>query len=77
MPWLLYIFSDFLRLVMSLLLLNVTLREYLIRIAYCLFFIRTTISVWLSSKFGQIRPQTAEFAALERLKNQCIMLSTL
>ena len=43
MPWLLYIyayfFSDFLRLDMSLLLLTITLRGYLISIAYCLFFI--------------------------------------
>ena len=25
----------------------------------------------MSSKFGQIRPQTTELAALERLKNRC------
>ena len=29
----------------------------------------------MSSKFGQIRPWTAELAALEHLKNQCIMFS--
>ena len=28
----------------------------------------TYIRAWMSSKFGQIRPQTTEFAALERLK---------
>ena len=33
-----YCFSDFLRFDMSLLLLTVTLRGYLISIAYCLFF---------------------------------------
>ena len=31
----------------------------------------------MSSKLGQTRPQTAELAALERLKNRYIMLSTL
>ena len=31
--------------------------------------IRTTIRVGMSSKFGQIQPQTAELAALECLKN--------
>ena len=30
--------------------------------------IRTTISVRMSSKFGQIRPRTAKLAALESLK---------
>ena len=29
---------------------------------------RTTIKSWMSSKFGQIRPQTAELAALEHLE---------
>ena len=33
-----YFFSDFLRFGMSLLLLTVTMRGYLISIAYCLFF---------------------------------------
>ena len=31
--------------------------------------IRTTIRVRMSLKFGQIRPGTAELAALERLRN--------
>ena len=30
---------------------------------------RTTIKSWTSSKFDQIRPWTAELAALERLEN--------
>ena len=30
---------------------------------------RTTIMSWTSLKLGQIRPRTAELAALERLKN--------
>ena len=30
---------------------------------------RTTISLRMSSKFGQIPPGTAELAALERIKN--------
>ena len=34
------------------------------------------IRVRMSSKFGQIGPGTAELAALERLKNRCMMLST-
>ena len=38
--------------------------------------IGTTIRVWMSLKFGQIRPRTAELAALECLKNKCLMLST-
>ena len=29
---------------------------------------RTTIKSWMSSKFGQIGPRTAELAALERLE---------
>ena len=29
---------------------------------------RTIIMSWMSSHFGQIRPRTAELAALERLK---------
>ena len=34
---------------------------------------RTCLKVWISSNFGQIPPQPTELAALERLKNQCIM----
>ena len=30
---------------------------------------RTSINAWTSSKFDQIRPLTAELAALERLEN--------
>ena len=29
---------------------------------------RTTITSWMSSNFGQVRPQIAELAALERLE---------
>ena len=36
--------------------------------------IRTTIKAWMSSNFGQIPLPTTELAALERLKNSCIML---
>ena len=35
---------------------------------------RTCIKAWMSLNFGKIPPQTTELAALERLKNQCIML---
>ena len=28
----------------------------------------TCMSAWMSSKFGRIRPQTTELAALERMK---------
>ena len=50
---------------------------FLIRSSSFLQVIRTIIRVRMCSKFGQIRPQTLELAALEHLKNRCIMLSTL
>ena len=41
-------------------------------------FLRVTcMTAWMSSNFGQISPLTQELSALERLKNQCIMLCTL
>ena len=36
----------------------------------------TYIRAWMSSKFGQIRSGTTEFAALEQLKNQCCPFSS-
>ena len=38
----------------------------------------TYIRAWMSSKFGQIRPQTTELAALERQKksHRLIMVKT-
>ena len=47
----------------------------LIRSSSFLQVIRTTI--WMSFKFGQIRPWTAVLSVLEHLKNRCIMLSLL
>ena len=35
---------------------------------------RTCIKAWMSLNFGKIPTQTMELAALECLKNQCIML---
>ena len=35
---------------------------------------RPTIKAWMSLNFGKIPPLTSELAALERLKNQWIML---
>ena len=35
---------------------------------------RTCIKAWMSLNFGTILPQTTGLAALEHLKNQCIML---
>ena len=35
---------------------------------------RTTIKAWMSLNFLQIQSPTTELAALERLKNECIML---
>ena len=35
---------------------------------------RASIKAWMSSIIGQIPPLTMEFAALERLKNQCLHL---
>ena len=35
---------------------------------------RTCIKAWISSNFSQIGPLTTELPALERLKNQCIIL---
>ena len=35
---------------------------------------RTCIKGWMSLNFGEIPPQALELAALERLKNQCIIL---
>ena len=34
---------------------------------------RTTIKAWMSLNFFQIPSPTTELAALERLKNECIM----
>ena len=58
-----YFFSDFLRFDMSLLLLTVTMRGYLISIDYCLFFhLKTVIAIYIfnilnyqaiSSKFAE------------------------
>ena len=42
---------------------------YLIRSSSFLQVRMTTIKSWTSSKFDQIRPWTAELAALERLEN--------
>ena len=36
----------------------------------------TYIRAWMSSKFGQIRLGTTEFAALEQLKNRCCPFSS-
>ena len=35
---------------------------------------RTSIKAWMGWKFDKIGPGSAELAALERLKNECIML---
>ena len=35
---------------------------------------RTCIKAWMSWNVGKIPPQNTELAAIERLKNQCIML---
>ena len=35
---------------------------------------RTTIQAWMSSNFGGISPWNAELAALEFVKNLCIIL---
>ena len=35
---------------------------------------RTCIKAWMSLNFGKFPPQTTELAALESLKNQCIIL---
>ena len=35
---------------------------------------RTAIKAWMSLNFCQIPSPTTELAALERLKNECIML---
>ena len=36
---------------------------------------RTCIKAWISSNFGQIPPLTTGLAALEHLKNICLLLS--
>ena len=38
---------------------------------------RTTIKAWMSSNFGRIPSLTSELAALERLKNDINLVSTL
>ena len=35
---------------------------------------RPTIKAWMSLNFGKITPLTSELAALERLKNQWLMM---
>ena len=47
---------------------NTLAPSFLIRSSLFLQVTRTTVKSWTSSKFGQIRPRTAELAALERLE---------
>ena len=48
--------------------------SFLIGFSSFLQVMRTCIKAWMSLNFGKIPPQTTELAALERLKNQCLML---
>ena len=51
--------------------------SFLIRSSSFLQVTRITITSWMSLSFIQIQPLTAELAALEWLKNQYLVLSTL
>ena len=54
--------------------MNTLAPSFLIGLSSFLQVTRTIIKAWMSLNFGQIRQLTTELAALERLKNHCIML---
>ena len=54
--------------------LNTTAPSFLIGSSLFLQVTRTCITTWMGLNFNQIQPQTTELPALERLKNQSIML---
>ena len=54
--------------------LNTSAPSFLIGSSLFLQVTRTCITTWMGLNFNQIQPQTTELPALERLKNQSIML---